>query len=581
MSGGGPIGECDVLVVGSGAAGLSAAVTAAFHGLKVVVAEKEPVIGGTSAWSGGWLWIPRNPLARRAGIVEDAEEPRRYLASELKNRAADPRIETFLENGPEMVAFFEKNTAVEFVSGKTIPDFHATPGAALGGRSVSAAPYDGRKLGPWIKKLRRPLDVVSLGGMGIAGGADMAHFFNATRSPRSALYAARRLLRHFCDLAVNGRGMHLVNGNALVARLLRSALDLDVTVLTSTPVVRLVESGGSVAGSVIRRGGLEETVTAKAGVVLAAGGFPHDRKRIAKLFEHAPDGSSHYSAAPETNSGDGLNMAEAIGADIADDLVNAGAWAPVSLVPMKNGSTGRFPHLVERAKPGFIAVDPTGRRFVNEADSYHDFINALLRVTPAAAPPVAWLICDHRAQRRYGLGWSKPFPFPVGRYVRNGYLKRGKDLTELARECAIDPARLAETVAAFNANAAAGVDPQFGRGASAYNRVQGDAGHTPNPSLGVLETGPFYAVKILPGSLGTFAGLRTDNRARVLSKNGSPIKGLFAAGSDMVSIMGGHYPSGGITLGPAMTFGYVIGRTLAGQPVSGPPPSERKSSEVL
>jgi succinate dehydrogenase/fumarate reductase flavoprotein subunit len=581
MSSDGPIGACDVLVVGSGAAGLSAAVTAAFHGLNVVVAEKEPVVGGASAWSGGWLWIPRNPLARRAGIIENAEEPRRYLASELKNRSADPRIETFLENGPEMVAFFEENTAVQFIPGNTIPDFHATPGAALGGRSVSAAPYDGRKLGPWVKKLRRPLDVVSLGGMGIAGGADMAHFFNATRSPRSALYAARRLLRHFRDMAVHGRGMHLVNGNALVARLLRSALDLDVKVLTSTPVVRLINSSGRVTGAVIQRNGVDEIVTAKAGVVLAAGGFPHDRKRIAKLFEHAPDGSGHHSAAPETNTGDGLNMAEAIGADIADDLVNAGAWAPVSLVPLRNGTTGRFPHLVERAKPGFIAVDATGRRFVNEADSYHDFISALLGVTPAGAPPVAWMICDHRAQRRYGLGWSKPFPFPAGRYVRNGYLKRGKDLADLARECAIDPARLAETVAAFNANAAAGVDPQFGRGKSPYNRVQGDAGHRPNPSLGALETGPFYAVKILPGSLGTFAGLRTDNRARVLSKDGSPIEGLFAAGNDMASIMGGHYPSGGITLGPAMTFGYVVGRMLAGQPVSGPPPSERKTSEVL
>jgi succinate dehydrogenase/fumarate reductase flavoprotein subunit len=575
VSGDGPIGVCDVLVVGSGAAGLSAAVTAAFHGLNVVVAEKEPVIGGTSAWSGGWLWIPRNPLARRAGIVEDAAEPRRYLASELKNRAADPRIDTFLENGPEMVAFFEKNTAVEFISGNTIPDFHATPGAAFGGRSVSAAPYDGRKLGPWIKKLRRPLDVISLGGMGIAGGADLAHFFNATRSPRSALYAARRLLRHLLDLAVHGRGMHLVNGNALVARLLRSALDLNVTVLTSTPVVRIMENGGRVTGAVIRRDGVEEIVTAKAGVVLAAGGFPHDRERIAKLFEHAPDGSGHYSAATEANTGDGLNMAEAIGADVADDLVNAGAWAPVSLVPLKNGKTGRFPHLVERAKPGFIAVDENDRRFVNEADSYHDFISALLRVTPAGAPPGAWLICDHRAQRRYGLGWSKPFPFPVGRYIRNGYLKRGKDLAELARECGIDPGPLAQTVAAFNANAAKGLDPQFGRGASAYNRVQGDAGHRPNPSLGTLKTGPFYAVKILPGSLGTFAGLRTDNRARVLPKNGRPIEGLFAVGNDMASIMGGHYPSGGITLGPAMTFGYVIGRTLAGQP------SERKSSEVL
>ncbi|TKT76188.1 FAD-dependent oxidoreductase [Aquamicrobium sp. LC103] len=575
------IDECDVLIVGSGAAGLSTAVTAAFHGLKVVVAEKEPLIGGTSAWSGGWLWIPRNPLARRAGIVEDPESPREYLASELKNRIGDERIETFLENGPEMVDFFERNTAVEFIAGNAIPDFHATPGHARGGRSVSAAPYDGRKLGPWMEKLKPPLDVVSLAGMGIAGGADMAHFFKATRSLPSAFHVASRLARHFRDRLVHGRGMHLVNGNALVARLLRSALDLDVTILVSAPVVRLEERNGAVSGAILRQDGIERRITARRGVVLAAGGFPHDRRRIAAMFDHAPDGSGHYSAAPETNSGDGLALGEAAGGTVADDLVNAGAWAPVSLVPRKDGTAGRFPHLVERAKPGFIAVDSRGRRFVNEADSYHDFISALLEVTPAGTPPVAWLICDRRAQRRYGLGWSKPFPFPLGPYLRNGYLTEGRTPAELARKCGIDPDGLSATVEKFNRDAAKGEDPEFGRGRSPYNRVQGDGEHKPNASLAPLENGPFYAVRILPGSLGTFAGLRTDARARVLSAKGEPISGLFAVGNDMSSIFGGNYPSGGITLGPAMTFGYIAGRTLAGQPVSGPLQQKGTADETL
>lgn len=571
---------CDLLVVGSGAAGLATAVVAAFHGLTVVVAEKTPLVGGTSAWSGGWLWIPRNPLAVREGIVEAEAEPRRYLSSELGPRAAaDPRLAAFLANGPEMVDFFERNTAVAFVDGNAIPDFHATPGSAAGGRSVAAAPYDGRGLGAWIARLRPPLDVVSLWGMGIAGGADMAHFFKASRSPRSALHVAGRLLRHARDLVRHGRGMQLVNGNALVARLLRSALDRGVEVRTATPVLRLVAEGGRVTGAVLGGAAGERRIAARA-VVLAAGGFPHDRARIARLFAHAPDGSGHHSAAPESNSGDGLALGEAAGGRVADDLAAAGAWAPVSLVPGRDGPRP-FPHLVERAKPGFIAVDAGGRRFVNEADSYHDFMAALFRATPPGRAPVAWLIADHRAQRRFGLGWAKPFPFPLRPYLASGYLRRGRTLAELAAACGLDPAALAATVARFNAGAARGEDPEFGRGRSAYNRVQGWPGQRPNPALGALERAPFYAVKLLPGSLGTFAGLRTDARARVLDAGGRPIAGLFAVGNDMASVMGGHYPSGGITLGPAMTFGYIAGRTIAGLPVTGladEAPSEKETA---
>ena len=220
----GPV-KVDVLVVGSGAAGLSAAVTAAMHGASVMVAEKASVLGGTSAWSGGWLWIPRNPLARAEGIDEAADAPLTYLQHEMGGEAADIRLQTFLRYGPEMVEFFHQRTAVQFLSGSAMPDFHPSPGAANGGRSVTAQPYDGRLLGDWLHRLRPPLETISLGGMGIAGGADMAHFFNATRSPRSALYAARRLLRHGWQRLRAGRGQHLVNGNALVARLLRSALD--------------------------------------------------------------------------------------------------------------------------------------------------------------------------------------------------------------------------------------------------------------------------------------------------------------------------------------------------------------------
>ncbi len=245
--------------------------------------------------------------------------------------------------------------------------------------------------------------------------------------------------------------------------------------------------------------------------------------------------------------------------------MNPGAWAPVSLVPRPGGDVARFAHLVDRAKPGIIAVGPDARRFVNEADSYHDFMSALF----ATGADHAWLIADAPARRRFGLGAAKPFPFRDRPHIASGYLKRGRTLADLAGQIGIDAETLAATVARFNESARRGDDADFGRGASAYNRVQGDPAHRPNPALGPLTRGPFYAVRIVPGSLGTFAGLVTDAAARVLDAQGAPIPGLFATGNDAASIMGGHYPSGGITIGPAMTFGYIAGRVLAEQPVAG------------
>lgn len=556
--------QCDVLVAGSGAGGLACAVTAASLGLSVIVAEKEPVVGGTTAWSGGWLWIPHNPLAIEAGIVEPADAPRRYLEAELGRWFDADRVDAFLEAAPRMIDFFRRNTVVQFIDGNLIPDFHdRLPGAGRGGRSVCAAPYDARELGADLALLRPPLDLLTLWGMGIASGADLRHFLMAMRSGASFVHVARRVAVHLKDRLLHGRGMQLVNGNALAARLLKAARDHGVEVRVRTPVVELVRSGGRVVGARVGSGSGERLIRARRGVILACGGFPHDVERHLERFPHAAHGSKHWSAAPPCNSGDGLRLGERAGGVVERDIAAAGAWAPVSLVRRADGTTSVYPHLIERAKPGVIAVTSAGTRFCNEADSYYDFMDALFAALPPGAPVEAWLVCDHRFIRRYGLGAVRPAPLPLRPWLASGYLTRRPALTELAIACGIDAPGLVRTLADYNVAAAAGTDPQFGRGASAYNRIQGDALQRPNPCVAPIDRAPFYAVRIVPGSLGTFAGLRTDAVARVLDGHDAVVPGLFACGADMSSIMGGRYPSGGITLGPAMTFGFLAAHALA------------------
>ena len=567
--------NCDLLVLGSGAGGLSAAVTAAHLGLKVIVAEKEALFGGTTAWSGGWMWIPRNPMATAAGLVEGLEEPLAYLRHELGAQFDEAQARAFLEAGPQMVEFFRGNTALQFIDGNGIPDFHGnTPHAAVGGRSLCAAPFDGRRLGRHIRALKPPLPETTLWGMGIASGAELRHFLNATRKLASFAHVAALVLRYGRDCLLHGRGMRLVNGNALAAALAASALDKGVDIRTSSPARALLTEGARVVGAVLActsdGAAGEVRVRARYGVVLACGGFPHDVQRKKALLPHAPTGQEHWSAAARGNTGDGLRLGETVGAVVATDLVHAAALAPVSLVPQKDGSFTHFPHLIERAKPGLIAVTEQGLRFTNEADSYHDFMQGLLRNTPAGQRPQAWLVCDHAFLRRYGLGAVKPRPMPLGGMLANGYLKRGNTLQELAHACGIAAPVLEQTVQRYNLMAQAGQDSDFAKGQTAYNRIQGDAVFTQsqglaNPCMAALLQGPFYAVRVVPGSLGTFAGLRANANAQVLDAQGQPIDGLYASGNDMNSIMGGNYPSGGITLGPAMTFGYIAAHHAAGK----------------
>ncbi|MEW1931650.1 FAD-dependent oxidoreductase [Rhodococcus sp. NPDC079359] len=559
----------DVVVIGSGAGGLSTAIAAARGGASVLVVEKADVCGGATAWSGGWMWTPRTMFAHAAGLHEDRETPRTYLEHRLGENFDAAKVDALLDGAPEMVEFFEKNTALKFVPGTHVADIHGdTPGAGTGNRSVAPKPVDLRTLGPDVAVLlRRQLYETSFLGMGIMAGPDLQGFLHGTRSVSAFAHCARRVTRHMFDLATKRRGQHLVNGTALVGRLLRSALDSDVDIRVRTAATALItDESGRVVGVRLTGPDGAYSVHARSGAVLATGGFTHDLDRRRELFPRSPSATEHRTLTPETTTGEGISLGESVGGRLDTSLASPVAYCPVSIIKYRNGKEGVFPHILDRGKPGVIGVLADGRRFVNEALGYHDYTLAMMDTVPDGEEVCSWLIADQQYIRYLPLGMAKPFPIPTLPYLRSGYLQRGKTVRELAEKIGVDPDGLDKTVAAFNEGARDGVDLDFGRGTTAFNRASGDASNPwPNPSLTPLEKGPFYAVKVIPGSFGTFSGLVTDALSRVLDARDEPIAGLSAVGVDQASVMGGHYPSGGINLGPAMTFGYLTGRRLATQ----------------
>ncbi|MBP0590591.1 FAD-dependent oxidoreductase [Paraburkholderia sp. LEh10] len=556
---------CDVLVIGSGAGGLSTAITARKHGLDVVVIEKEAYFGGTTAFSGGVLWIPGNRHARANGVSDTREAAKTYMRNETGAFFDEAAVDAFLDTGPQMLDFFERETQVKFVP-TLYPDYH--PNVAGGvdiGRSVVAAPYDARDLGGDIARLRPPLKTITFIGMMFnSSNADLKHFFNATRSFKSAAYVAKRLASHLKDLALYRRGVQITSGNALAARLAKSALSLGIPIHTNTAARELTVSNQRVTGAIVEQPHGEMRITARRGVVLACGGFSHDIARIAKAYPHVRRGGEHCSPVPEGNTGDGARMAESLGAQLSIRYPQPAAWMPVSRVPMRDGTFGVFPHLVDRYKPGIIGVTRKGRRFTNESNSYHDVGAAMIEACSNERETAMWLICGHATIRKYGLGYAKPAPVPLGPLLRNGYLVKGRTLAELARNAGIDAAALEATVRRYDASAIRGEDPEFCRGSTSFNRYLADPEHRPNPCVAPIGDGPYYALKVVMGDLGTFDGISTAVTGEVLDVRGTVIDGLYAVGNDRASVMGGNYPGAGITLGPIMTFGYITGRRLAG-----------------
>jgi glycine/D-amino acid oxidase-like deaminating enzyme len=556
---------CDVLVAGTGAGGFAAAHTARMAGLDVLMVEKDDLVGGTTAYSAGVIWIPVNHHQARHGVTDSREQALAYLSSHLGNVFDRDRAEAFVDAGPIMLDAFEREGLVAYTLAPTWADYHPDEeGGSQGGRSLVPDEYDGRALGDWFDRLRAPIPtMMAFGGM-MVGRNDIPHVFRMSSDARSALHVGKMVARFARDRLTHRRGTRLVNGNAMIARLLRAALDRGIAMWTKAPLIDLTIDSGRVTGATVMREGKPVAIHARRGVVLATGGFPGNSDLKRELYAHVGAGKAHVPLPPPGNEGDGLRLAQKAGGLFHRDVDQPCAWTPVSMVPQPNGRPIPFPHFVDRGKPGIISVDRRGQRFANEAQSYHVFVPALIEACRDDADVEGWIIADHRAIRRFGLGAVGPSPVRLGPFLRNGYLKRGKTPAELARACGIDPDGLTRTIAAFNGPAARGEDPQFQRGTDAYQRFNGAIGHRPNPCLAPLDTPPFYAVRIVPSELGTFAGIRTDAKARVVTASGEPVPGLYAVGNDAASVMGGTYPAAGITIGPALTFGWIAGRDLAG-----------------
>jgi succinate dehydrogenase/fumarate reductase flavoprotein subunit len=554
--------EVDLLVVGAGPAGMTAALVASLEGLDVLLCEKSGQVGGTGATSAGTLWIPGNSQSRSAGFDDKVEDADRYLSGLIGEGTHRELRDAYLADGPGVIDYLSAHSDVQFLPCGMHPDYRSNiAGAALSGRAIVPVPFDGRLLGKDFHRLRAPIrEFMVLGGM-MVGKADIARLIGRFSSVSNFLYSARLFMRYAFDRLRYSRGTRLMMGNALMARLFYSLRKRNVTILFDAPLQELLGDRTGVTGARLSVGGKDVTVRARKGVVLATGGYARN-ERFRQSF--MPQPVPVYSMSYEGNRGEGLAAAERVGAKLSHRDGASGFWAPVSVVPRRDGSKGLFPHLVyDRAKPGLIAVNSAGRRFVNEAASYHDFVLAMFESHRDISSIPAYLICDSRFLERYGLGVVYPGHRNPGRFVDAGYLVRGKSIEELAGRLSIDAAALRETLARHNGFAKAGTDEDFGKGETDLNRFNGDPAHSPNPCIGQIETPPFYAVTVWPADIAVSSGLATDAHAQVLSDDGKPISGLYACGNDMASVMGGSYPGPGTTLGPAIVFACRAARHAA------------------
>lgn len=542
--------EVGFLVVGSGAGGLTGALAAADRGLDTLVIDKASVYGGSTALSGGGIWVPNNPTLLRAGLGDSRADVRAYLDAVVGDRVPSANIDRFIDEGPRMLEFLETSPHLRFQWCTGYSDYHPeAPGGRPAGRSIEPLPVDLKQLGD-DEELLRPAALATPPGLFITS-KDFVQLNMVTRTWKARWTALLTGLRAVKAIVMR-RHMDTL-GRALIARLRLALRDAGVPLWLDTPLRSLItDEAGAVLGVVAERDGREIRIRARQGVLLATGGFEHNQ---AMRKRYLPEGGrDNFSAASIDNTGDGIVAGEKVGAAV--DLMDDAWWMPSFQRP---GGINQV-LVSERSIPRSIIVDSAGRRFTNEASPYVTFVHAQL----AGSHDPAWLIFDAKAKSRYPIGGIVPGQkFPAS-WLETGLIRTAATVAELAAAIDVPVAELGATVQRYNDFARGGRDEDFDRGISAYDNYYGDP-TLPQPALDVLDKGPYYALRVRIGDLGTKGGLVYNDNAQVLRADGSVIAGLYATGNTAAAVMGNDYAGAGATIGPAMVFGYVGARHAAGE----------------
>jgi 3-oxosteroid 1-dehydrogenase len=547
--------EYDILVVGSGAGALTAAITAHDNGGNVLVVEKSDMYGGTSATSGGGIWIPCNHLMEVHGETDTPEAALEYLKACVGDKVSDSRLMSYVKNAPKMLKDLEDKSDVKFVSTPYADYLTEKPGSKDGWRTLDPLPMSATKLGKEFLNMRPPHPQTIFGGFTITVNEAKKII---TRSKGWKWIMAKLMISYRLDIPMrmkSKRHRRLCLGNALVGRCLTSVFKREIPIWRSTSLKSLVEKNGKVTGAIVTKNGEDILITTKRGVILAAGGFEHNSD-MRKANLPGPTDTS-WSATPGQNTGDAHIAAQAVGANLT--LMDAAWWGPSVRLPRDDRSRILF---AERALPGIYIVNENGKRYLNEAASYDEVGRQL-----QAHPKTSWVIFDRRAREKYGIGPLYPtavHPDSKWNSSIKAIVKKSDTIEGLASLMGVDETGLMDTVKKVAKYSKTGVDEDFGSGSTSYDKYYGDPSVSPNPCLAPLSKAPFYAFPVYPGDIGTKGGVDVDINAQALNKKGRPILGLYATGNTASSVMGYTYPGAGSTIGPAMTFGYVAAKHAMG-----------------
>lgn len=553
--------EYDFVIVGSGGGSMVAALYARMAGLNPVILEKRDKIGGSTGFSGGVWWVPNNHVIKRHGVEDSAELARRYMAAtvDFVGKGTTPaRREAFLEQAPKMIRFLE-DQGMQFEYPDGWSDYYDDrDGGQPRGRSLTAVPFDLRKLGPWEDKLSRyaPFHGIPFPSIKLLRMLMLKKTFEA-----------KMIMARLVVAIVKNKllGRHIAAfGGSLQGRMLEMTLKQGIPVFGGFAADELIEEQGRVVAVAGMYNGKRTVVRSRFGLLMNVGGFARNDAMRQKYQRHPV--SNTWTNANPGDTGEMIEEMIRLGADTEN--LDMAVWVPTSLNPdgsLPEGAIGKdgtpypFMHVGEIAIPHYMWVDKTGKRFVNEAGSYMELGEAMYQND--AVP--AFAVFDDQAMRDYAYATFMPGTKPIKKWLESGFLIKADSIEELATKAGIDPAGLAAQVERYNRFAETGVDEEFHKGERQYDRFRGDPTHKPNPCVGAIAKAPFYATRIFPGDVGTFGGVVTDEKARVLRPDGSIIEGLYATGNCTSSVMGRSYPGPGASISPAFAFGYIAAKDAA------------------